>query len=41
MKILSLDDDSVFDSDYTQLVTPETHMISDRVKTGVLNKMKM
>jgi hypothetical protein len=25
----SLDDDSVFDSDYTQLVTPETHMISD------------
>jgi hypothetical protein len=25
----NLDDDSVFDSDYTQLVSPGTHVISD------------
>jgi hypothetical protein len=37
----SLDDDSVFDSDYTQLVTLGTHVISDRVITGLMNKMKM
>jgi hypothetical protein len=37
----SLDDDSVFDSDCTQLGTPGTHVISDRMITGLMNKMKM
>jgi hypothetical protein len=36
----SSDVESIFDSDCTQLVTPGTHVISDRVIMVVMNKKK-